>query len=76
MSPVIGQLTDDNSDNYIDWRDTPDIVIITDDNGAAVDRHGVLRIISGLGMSNALFPKFWMEKLRSILIDMGGCPWG
>ncbi|MFT4978677.1 MAG: hypothetical protein ACI8S6_004587 [Myxococcota bacterium] len=47
MTPLVGQLTDDNSDGRIDQFDVPDIVIITDDNGAVPSEGGVLRIIAG-----------------------------
>ena len=47
MSPVIGQLSDDNGDGLITWEDTPDIVIISDDGGLIPNKHGVLRILSG-----------------------------
>ena len=47
MAPVIGQLTDDNGDGLINWEDTPDIVIISDDGGLIPNKHGILRIISG-----------------------------
>jgi hypothetical protein len=47
MAPVVGQLNDDTEDGLIDWRDTPDIVIITDDGGTINNPHGVLRILNG-----------------------------
>lgn len=49
MTPLVGQLNDDNSDGQIDFKDVPDIVLITDDNGAAAHENGVLRIVSGNG---------------------------
>lgn len=47
MTPLVGQLSDDNKDGVVDFQDTPDIVIITDDNGQVPSESGVLRIISG-----------------------------
>ena len=47
MAPVVGQLTDDNNDSLIDWRDYPDIAIIADDAGANESVRGILRIIGG-----------------------------
>ena len=47
MAPVVGQLTDDNNDLLIDWRDYPDIAIIADDAGANESVRGILRIIGG-----------------------------
>ena len=49
MSPMVGQLTDDNGDGAITYADTPDIVVISDDNGFVNNEHGILRIISGDG---------------------------
>ena len=49
MAPVVGQLTDDNLDGVVDRWDTPDIVIITDDEGEYTHKKGVLRIIPGDG---------------------------
>jgi hypothetical protein len=51
MAPVVGQLTDDNGDGVIDSLDTPDIVIVTDDDGADSTPAGFIRIISGDGSS-------------------------
>jgi hypothetical protein len=48
MTPVVGELTDDNGDGLITEDDTPDVVIITDDHGEDADNtHGVLRILAG-----------------------------
>lgn len=50
MTPVVGQLTDDDGDGEITREDTPDIVIIGDDGGQnSSEVHGVIRIISGDG---------------------------
>jgi hypothetical protein len=49
MSPMVGQLTDDNGDGVINNLDMPDIVLVTDDDGAVANEHGILRIISGDG---------------------------
>ena len=50
MTPVVGQLTDDNGDGVIDHDDTPDIVVVMDDGGANdTNSRGVLRLISGDG---------------------------
>ncbi len=47
--PVVGQLTDDNGDGRIDSTDTPDIVVVTDDDGTDPLTRGVLRIVAGDG---------------------------
>ncbi|MFT5686558.1 MAG: hypothetical protein ACI8RZ_007514, partial [Myxococcota bacterium] len=49
MSPMVGQLTDDNGDGVINYADVPDIVLITDDDGQSSNEHGILRRISGDG---------------------------
>jgi hypothetical protein len=49
MSPMVGQLNDDNEDGVIDQADVPDIVIISDDDGMRSNEHGILRIIAGTG---------------------------
>ena len=50
MTPVVGQLTDDDGDGEITRADTPDIVIVGDDGGEnPTETHGVMRIISGDG---------------------------
>jgi len=49
MTPVVGQLTDDNQDGSIDATDVPDIVIVTDRGANAGNFHGVLRILDGQG---------------------------
>ncbi len=50
MTPVVGGLTDDDGDGDIDGDDTPDIVVISDDNGAGgAGTHGVMRVIAGDG---------------------------
>ncbi len=49
MTPVVGQLTDDNLDGLIDASDIPDIVVISDKGANAGHFHGVLRIIDGAG---------------------------
>jgi len=48
MTPMVGQLTDDNGDGVVDALDTPDIVIISRDANNT-SYHGVLRILSGDG---------------------------
>lgn len=48
MTPVVGQLTDDDGDGDIDADDTPDIVVIADDGGVnSSDDHGTIRILAG-----------------------------
>ena len=47
--PVVGQLDDDDGSGTIDRFDTPDIVIVTDDNGASSLTRGILRLVSGDG---------------------------
>ena len=49
MTPVVGQMTDDNGDGVVDASDTPDIVVIADKGENANTQHGLLRIISGKG---------------------------
>ncbi|MDP6933667.1 MAG: VCBS repeat-containing protein, partial [Myxococcota bacterium] len=50
MTPVVGQLTDDNGDSVIDSNDTPDIVVVMDDNRqASISTHGIMRVIQGDG---------------------------
>ena len=48
MTPVVGQLTDDNGDGVIDERDTPDVVFNTFKDGA-YRYNGYLRVVSGDG---------------------------
>ena len=48
-APVVGQLTDDDGDGAITALDTPDIVVVTDDNGASSLTRGAMRIVSGDG---------------------------
>ena len=48
MTPVVGQLTDDNGDGIVDERDTPDIVFNTF-LGAYYADPGYLRVVSGDG---------------------------
>ena len=47
-APLVGQLTDDNGDGVIDRNDRPDIVLVADDNGAAIDRFGLLAVLDGV----------------------------
>lgn len=48
MTPVVGELTDDDGDGLITQADVPDVVIVTDDHGEDSDNHhGVLRILAG-----------------------------
>ena len=49
MSPMVGQLNDDNGDGVVDQADIPDIVIISDDDGLMDNEHGIIRIITGNG---------------------------
>ena len=55
MAPVVGQLDDDNGDGVIDRRDTPDIVVVSDDEGVRPHRKGVLRRLNGDGTPGAPF---------------------
>ena len=48
-APIVGQLTDDNGDGFIDELDTPDIIGTFDDNGLDEEKFGVIRRISGNG---------------------------
>ncbi len=48
MTPVVGQLTDDNGDGVIGSGDIPDIVVVADYTDGQSD-NGVLRVISGDG---------------------------
>lgn len=54
MAPMVGQLTDDDGDGDIDRYDIPDIVVVSDDGGAASHRKGILRILSGDGSTQHL----------------------
>jgi hypothetical protein len=47
--PVVGQLTDDDENGRIDSRDIPDIVVVTDDDGASQLTRGVIRVVTGDG---------------------------
>ena len=52
MTPVVGQLSDDDGDGEITSDDIPDIVVICDDGAYnAPETTGVLRIINGDGYS-------------------------
>lgn len=52
MTPVIGQLNDDDGDGAITRDDTPDIVVLMDDGGQnRTNARGVLRSIAGDGSS-------------------------
>ena len=48
MTPVVGNLTDDNGDGRIDEQDTPDIAF-TSFSGSAYSSYGALNVISGDG---------------------------
>ncbi|MDP6931361.1 MAG: VCBS repeat-containing protein [Myxococcota bacterium] len=59
MTPVVGQLSDDDGDGFITSADTPDIAIVTDDGGDDQDgTHGVLRVLSGDGSGQ------WLEVFK------------
>jgi len=51
MAPVVGQLDDDNGDGLVDREDIPDIVVVTDDEGAHSDKKGILRVVPGDGLT-------------------------
>ncbi len=51
MAPVVGQLDDDNGDGVVNRDDVPDIVVVTDDEGAHTHKKGILRIVPGDGMT-------------------------
>ncbi|MFM2245821.1 MAG: hypothetical protein RL071_1895, partial [Pseudomonadota bacterium] len=53
MTPVVGQLTDDNADGVIDDLDMPDIAYTTFANGAYTSA-GYLRVIAGDGSGEVL----------------------
>lgn len=50
-TPVVGQLSDDNLDGFIDEQDIPDIVFVADDHGTHNHRKGILRVIQGDGLN-------------------------
>ena len=61
-APIIGQLTDDNGDGFIDEFDIPDIIATFDDNGIDEEKFGVIRRISGNGYySEVLITPFEMD---------------
>jgi len=45
MTPLVGQMTDDNSDGLVNGLDTPDILVIQFKS----DKDGVMRLLSGDG---------------------------
>jgi hypothetical protein len=48
VSPLVGQLTDDNADGVIDRDDHPDVVLVADDDGADnADGFGLLVVLDG-----------------------------
>jgi len=51
MAPVVGQLDDDNGDGVVDRDDVPDIVVVTDDEGAHRHKKGILRVVPGDGLT-------------------------
>ncbi len=84
MTPMVGQLTDDNGDGVVDALDTPDIVIVNrDEDDANVD--GVLRVISGDGSvihtsvqdatwnNTTYYPQKWAEVALGD-VDLDGDP--
>jgi hypothetical protein len=48
VSPLVGQLTDDDGDGQITRMDHPDVVIVADDDGKAVDDFGLLAVLDGV----------------------------
>ncbi len=53
MTPVVGQLTDDNGDGMIDAQDTPDVAFTTY-SGSGYASYGYLRVFSGDGSGEHL----------------------
>ncbi len=47
MSPVVGNLNDDNGDGFIDQDDIPDVAFISYSSAEEYEGEGVLRVISG-----------------------------
>ncbi len=68
MAPVVGQLDDDNGDGQVTRDDTPDIALVTDDEGLAAHKKGILRVVPGDGLSAG-------RALSRLDVEVGGQVW-
>ena len=62
MAPMVGQLTDDNQDGFIDEMDTPDIVLVSDKGSNSGHGHGVLRLVDGAGTRTLASGDKWAQE--------------